>query len=401
MSDYNQTARALALPIDDPPPHPRSSTSSASPVFSRRSTSQPRRPSSAASSLLAEAAKLQRRLTKAYLGLSPLQRIVLSAGGLVVLVLAILFFVFNERVFAALEPFAKRWRDTPGAWLVLWAATFLVGFPPLIGYSSCVTVAGFVYGVPKGWLIVASATVLGSTASFIVSRTILRSYVERMTGNDKRFAALSSTLKHDGIKILVMIRLCPLPYSFSNGAVSTIPTVQWPQFMLASAIASPKLLLHVFIGSRLGAIAESGDKMDAKTKAVSYVSILIGMCAGVATGWFMYTKTKARARELEAEEREAAIRGDGLGLADDDDDDDAALAEEGRFHFSDDAMDDDATAAVRDQDGISLHSDAAYRDAFSDEDEGDAQSLDDVFKHGDGDGYDDEQEEDAWRDARR
>lgn len=227
------------------------------------------------------------------------------------------------------------------------------------------------------WLIVASATVLGSTASFLVSRTILRSYVERMTGNDKRFTALSLTLKHDGIKLLIMFRLCPLPYSFSNGAISTIPTVQWPQFMLASTIASPKLLLHVFIGSRLGAIAESGGKMDAKTKLVSYVSIFIGLCAGIATGWFMYTKTKARARELEAEEREAAIRGD-TG-------DEESLAEEGRYQYSDDAMEREATAAIREQDGISLHSDAGYRDAsFSEEDEGDARSLDDVFKHGDG-----------------
>lgn len=79
-----------------------------------------------------------------------LHRILLGVGGVVMLVLGILFLVFNERIFGALAPVAKKWRDLRGGWCILWAATFIVGFPPLIGYSSCVTLAGFVFGIPKG-----------------------------------------------------------------------------------------------------------------------------------------------------------------------------------------------------------------------------------------------------------
>jgi hypothetical protein len=207
--------------------------------------------------------------------------------------------------------------------------------------------------------------------------------VTRLTENDKRFAALALTLKHDGIKLLMMIRLCPLPYSLSNGAISTIPTVQWPQFMAATAAASPKLLLHVFVGSQLGRIADSGDKMDAKTKAISYLSIAIGMLAGIATGYIMYTKTKARALELEAEEREAAIRGE---VPDED-----GFEAEGGYEYSDDAMEREATEAIRGDDGISLRSDQEYRDDFEDDAE-DAQDLDKAFRYGDGD------EEEGFRD---
>lgn len=226
----------------------------------------------------------------------------------------------------------------------------------------------------------ASATILGSTASFLVSRTVLQKFVSRLTANDKRFAALSLVLKHDGIKLLCMIRLCPLPYSLSNGAISTIPTVQWPQFMLATAIASPKLLLHVFVGSRLGAIAKEGSKMDAKTKAISYISILIGVAAGIATGYFMYTRTKARAAELEADEREAAIRGE------------QDVDIEAREGYLDDPTEREAVHAVRDgEDDISLHRarDEGYRDTWSDEEDDDPH---DVFRHGDGD------EEEGFRD---
>ena len=112
------------------------------------------------------------------------------------------------------------------------------------------------------WFIVASATIVGSTCSFLASRYFLQSYVDRLVKNDSRFAALALTLKHDGIKLLIMIRLCPLPYSFSNGAISTIPTVTWQSFMFATAIVSPKLLLHVFVGAKLGELAERGAEMD-------------------------------------------------------------------------------------------------------------------------------------------
>ena len=140
------------------------------------------------------------------------------------------------------------------------------------------------------WFIVASATVIGSLCSFIVSRTVLSRFVHRLVANDKRFAAFSLVLKHDGLKLLVMIRLCPLPYSISNGAMSTIPTVQPLVFALATAIASPKLMIHIFIGSRLAAIAKSGEKMDGGTKAINYASIVGGMVLGAATGYFIYQR---------------------------------------------------------------------------------------------------------------
>jgi len=136
-----------------------------------------------------------------------------------------------------------------------------------------------------------------------------------MVEKDKRFAALSLTLQHDGLKLLCMIRLCPLPYSLSNGAMASFPTVQWTSFMLASAIASPKLLIHVFIGSRLAAIARSGEKMDAKTRAINYLGIGIGVVAGAATGWLIWSKTQARARQLEADQEERGSLESGPRLA--------------------------------------------------------------------------------------
>lgn len=140
------------------------------------------------------------------------------------------------------------------------------------------------------WPIVASATVIGSTCSFIVSRTLLSNFVNRLVANDKRYEALSLVLKHDGLKLLVMIRLCPLPYSISNGAISTFPTVQPLMFAAATAAATPKLLIAIWIGSRLALIARSGEKMDRTTKAINWASIIFGGILGVLTGWIIYKR---------------------------------------------------------------------------------------------------------------
>lgn len=108
--------------------------------------------------------------------------------------------------------------------------------------------------------------------------------------NDRRFEALSLVLKHDGLKLLIMIRLCPLPYSISNGAISTFPTVEPLMFAIATAAATPRLLIAVFIGSRLAVIAKSGGKMDNGTKVVNWASIILGVTLGGLTGWLIYKR---------------------------------------------------------------------------------------------------------------
>lgn len=259
----------------------------------------------------------------------------------------------------------------------------------MLGWSTAGTVAGYLFGVWKGWLVYGTASVVGSTCSFIVSRTILSGFVQRLVSHDKRFTALSLILKYDGLKLLCMIRLCPLPYSICNGAISTFPTVQPLMYGLATAIISPKFLISVFIGSRLRIL--SGDEMSPGAKALNIISVIIGIFIGVFTGWYIYKRTLARAAELEAEERgnirHSVDAGGHLpppGSFTDNPDDAAAAAllgqdEEGRIGFHDD------DAVEVDDDHVAIDT-RGYRDEFTDNDS-------DVFDAGDGD---DERAEEAY-----
>lgn len=321
------------------------------------------------------ARNLYRQSTTLYASLTPMQQFLVLSGCVVILALTITLLIFSHRIFLLLGPVAVSWRALPGGWLIIWALTFFVAFPPLVGYSTACTVAGFVYGFPLGWPIVATATVAGSLAAFVTSRTVFSGYVDRLVGQDKRFVALGQVLRHDGLGVLALVRFCPLPYSLSNGFLATVPSIQPLSFALATAFASPKLLVHVFIGSRLALLAEKGDTMGFGDRVINYVSMLIGGLVGMGVGYFIYRRTMARAAELAREDAErgrpleAGRRLSGSGGANGGPPreyvDDDVLA-----HGGEDArlMDpNDAAALMVDDDDISLWDAAGDDDRFADE----------------------------------
>ncbi|KAL2270123.1 hypothetical protein VTJ83DRAFT_2307 [Remersonia thermophila] len=313
------TARPSQSPPPPPPPSPgldpRPTPAGARRLSSRRSSSihsSQHHPSAdlrtTARSLLAglsqALASALRNLLRLYLSLTPLQRVLAFFASGVFTALAILFLVYSHRVFAALAPLAASWRAAPWGWLPIWLATAATAFPPLVGYSTCVTAAGFVFGFPLGWPVAATATVCGSAASFVASRGVLAGYVQRLVGRDRRFVALGQVLRRDGVGVLVMVRLCPLPYSLSNGFLGTVGRVGLGRFVLATAAATPKLLIHVFIGSRLALLADSGDAMTGLDRFINYASMVVFGLLGFFVGLLIYRRTMARAEEL------AAGRGD-------------------------------------------------------------------------------------------
>lgn len=156
-ADYSSTARALALPVspqrspvENHHPHPPPWTRRRSSQSAGRTQPSHARGAGFTKQLIDNAEKLQQKLYKAVRKLSLVQRGLAVVAAVVAMVVGILLLVFNERIFAWLEPIAERWKNLRGGWLILWAMTFTTAFPPIIGYSTCVTTAGFVYGFPEG-----------------------------------------------------------------------------------------------------------------------------------------------------------------------------------------------------------------------------------------------------------
>lgn len=159
-TDYSSTARALALPVS-PLQSPAINHHSRQPPWSRQSSQpairilspQGREKARFRDILIDNAARLQRlqrQLIKSFNKLTLAQRILAIIAIVGLAVLGVLFFVFTEKIFGWLAPRAEKWNNLRGGWLILWVMIFTVAFPPLVGYSSCLTISGFVFGFPNG-----------------------------------------------------------------------------------------------------------------------------------------------------------------------------------------------------------------------------------------------------------
>lgn len=152
-------------------------------------------------------------------------------------VFLILFIVYSGRLFEWFTGVASSWKNMKGGWIIMMLVVAATACPPMIGYSTASTIAGFVYGFPLGWPIAAAGATFGSLAAFMASRTVLSGFVDRLVGHDKRFIALGQVLRRDGIWYLTGIRFCPLPFSLSNGFLATIPTITPLAFFISTSLS--------------------------------------------------------------------------------------------------------------------------------------------------------------------
>lgn len=244
-----------------------------------------------------------------------IQQLLIAIAAVVALALGILFLIFHSKLFDLLLLFADGWRDMKAGPLIMLILIIVISFPPLIGYSALASLCGMMYGF-KGWLYLAPYTIFGSLLSFLACRYLFRDYALRLARSNDKFAALTQTMSEsDGFTLLWMIRLCPLPYSFSNGALATIPGVSAANFALATAITSPKLFMHIFVGDR---IARLGTEKDFASRMVDILSVIIAVGIGSFTAYTIYSKTMLRVERAEYTQVDMSNERDQWNIDDDD-----------------------------------------------------------------------------------
>ena len=226
------------------------------------------------------------------------QRVAFVIAGGVISLLAFILLIFHNRI---LHKVVKASNDLKTKWstsVVLVILVFLVAFPPLIGFSLVSTVTGLIYGVSMhGWIILAIGAVSGSIASFTLFKTILHSKAERLIHMDRKFEALASILQeNNNFWIIALLRLCPFPYSLTNGAIAAVYQISIKNFAIANVITTPKLVIYLFVGSRIKSIGETDSS---SSKLFDILSILLTLVVVTITAWVLYFKTKERYLQLQ------------------------------------------------------------------------------------------------------
>jgi uncharacterized membrane protein YdjX (TVP38/TMEM64 family) len=124
---------------------------------------------------------------------------------------------------------------------------------PLIPFA---VMGGILFGVVGGMVWVIAGSTLGAAAGFLVGRYVARERVAGLVGKNPKLAGIDLAIRREGWKIIALLRMCPLPFGFSNYAYGLTNVSFW-HYLGATAIGIlPAEVVSVCLGAAGREIAD-------------------------------------------------------------------------------------------------------------------------------------------------
>lgn len=134
----------------------------------------------------------------------------------------------------------------PFVFILLYIPSCVLMFPDLLPNAA----AGAVWGVGIGTVAVSLGRVLGSTATFLLTRGLAGGWAERKMASDPRFEAIAGAIGREGFRLVVLLRLCPMfPVIMLNYSLGLTP-VTLNAYVTGTLIGMiPRTIFVAYIGS--------------------------------------------------------------------------------------------------------------------------------------------------------
>lgn len=150
--------------------------------------------------------------------------------------------------------------------------------------ASLTLIAGSVFGVVEGTIIVSFASVGGATLAMLASRYLLRDVVERKFGTF--MAKVNSGVQRDGARYLFGLRLLPIIPFFIVNLVIGLTKMRPLTFAWVSQLGMlPVTVLYVNAGDQLATIQNARDILSWRLLAALVAVALFPFAAKAAAGW--------------------------------------------------------------------------------------------------------------------
>ena len=174
-----------------------------------------------------------------------LTRALLVAGGLAAVILL--------TQLLQLEPALTRMRSIAAgqgvSGMVGFGAAYTIAALLFVPGAALTLVAGGLFGVGWGVVVVAVATSAADATSFLIGRYLARGAVERLTMRHPRFGAVDQAITAGGWRVVALLRLSPtIPYSASNYlyGLTGIPFI--PYLLASGVFTLPGTFVYVYLG---------------------------------------------------------------------------------------------------------------------------------------------------------
>jgi uncharacterized membrane protein YdjX (TVP38/TMEM64 family) len=172
-------------------------------------------------------------------------KVLVAAGAVIVLASAAYFFPLVP----ALEH-VSAWLGGLGViGAALFAVLIAVSSLCLLPASPFIIAASAVFGFSLGLLTSALGIILGAASGYFLSRLFLRKDVADQLKGRPTFKAIDQAIAEEGWKIVLLLRLCPIPFGLANYLYGLTAIPFLPYLITTFLGAVPGLLLFSHLGS--------------------------------------------------------------------------------------------------------------------------------------------------------
>ena len=153
---------------------------------------------------------------------------------LIILALVAIIFMVVHLFELYLPGLEKRIQDLGVFAFIGFIVLFVVSTPFFISVDTLCFAAGLLFPLMPGILYVAIATYIAAAVIFILGRYFFREKVESIVIRHQQFVKLDNILAHDGLKVMLLLRLLPLPFALLSYAFS-VTQVQFKPYLIATS----------------------------------------------------------------------------------------------------------------------------------------------------------------------
>ncbi len=212
---------------------------------------------------------------------------------------AVLIFVARELELHL--PDLEHWVMNLGLWAPLgFVVLFVLSTPLLVSVDALCLAAGLLFPLAAGECYMILATYLAAALIFLVGRYLFKEQVEEFIAQRKKFSDFNGVLERHAFKLMVLLRLTPLPFALLSYAFAVSPVRFWPYLAATSGILIYNGTL-VYVGYTAkhiaGLISRSGAPV-----AVPHTLLIIGLLATSAVLFYVSRIAGRMLSELSAKE---------------------------------------------------------------------------------------------------
>ncbi|CAO3635050.1 unnamed protein product [Cunninghamella blakesleeana] len=230
-----------------------------------------------------------------------MRTILAISGGMILTISVIIggyyFLQYQSFILKVIQQFAIGLRSNKYGPFILSALVALTSTPPIFGFTFMVMLNGFVYGFPLGLLPSVTGAFVGSMICFCLIRGFhMDRYIPMPKSQEKKYQAMQEAIKEGGLKMIVLLRICPIPWQFTNMFLSLIPTVRTKDYIITGLIGSWKVSMEVWAGSQLSNLSDNN--LPPSTRRFTLITLFFGLIVFAGLIHWIYQLTNQKMNKL-------------------------------------------------------------------------------------------------------